>query len=82
MTKKYLVIEGNIKSKNDNNLHFVSAEELLRLYNVNKEECLILKYGIDDTTMQILLRCNKDLVILKPQESGNYTLPIKEQNGN
>lgn len=41
-SKKYLVRPGRIRSINDGDLHFIEAEELMRLYGVRRQECIIM----------------------------------------
>lgn len=38
---KYLVCPGAVFSKNDGQEHFISAEQLIRLYKVNPKDCRI-----------------------------------------
>ncbi len=41
--KKYLVLPGRVLSKNDQDYHFIGADQLMRLYGVSPAECIIHK---------------------------------------
>lgn len=47
--KKYVAIGGHVRSKNDRQLHYVSATRLPQLYRVDPRECIILS----DRTMNL-----------------------------
>lgn len=70
---KYLVCPGYTHSKNDGELHFISGQELIRLYKVNPRECVI-RYDTDPP-----FGFEKNLRILRPSYSGNYDLKLKEK---
>ena len=36
---------GTIRSKNDNDWHFISSKKLAKLYGVNHADCKIFKHG-------------------------------------
>lgn len=67
---KYIIVPGYIKSKNDGEIHYISASQLMRLYKVNPLECIVAlgKYwhrgriGIES------------LIVLRPRYDGNYGL--------
>ena len=40
--KRYLILPGKVYSKTDMDTHYVSANELMRLYSVAPEECVVL----------------------------------------
>jgi len=67
MTPKYLVCPGYVTSQNDGDTHFVGARELMELYRVNPELCVIREWG-DHRAYP------KELIRLAPQRSGNYDL--------
>jgi len=69
--KKYAVYPGYIISMNDKQLHYITAYELMQLYKVSPDECVIVdrndpkKYlGVDLSKLQKL----------EPSYSGNYNL--------
>lgn len=43
--KKYIVWPGFIYSKIDNDMHFITTKQLMRLYNVPENECYIAEYN-------------------------------------
>lgn len=69
--KKYLVCPGKVRSK-DGDLHFVSASQLINLYKVERDECVIL-----DTPQSVFGLVWKDYIVLEPRGDGNYELPKK-----
>lgn len=72
---KYLVVPGYIESKNDSNRHYINANKLMRLYNVNPNDCLIYKKesrGIDF----------KDYHVLGVDYQGKYQIPNEVRNKN
>lgn len=67
MKKKYLVIPGNIFSF-DGDVHYISANVLIKLYGVNKSDCIIA----NEYNLRGLKK--KDYIILKPSGTGDYEL--------
>ena len=45
MDVKYVLCPGKIHSKNDDDYHFISAEQLARLYHVKISDCVIVEAG-------------------------------------
>ncbi|MGD8786208.1 MAG: hypothetical protein PVJ60_02195 [Phycisphaerales bacterium] len=43
--KKYIVCPGWIISKNDGDHHYITADMLIRLYGVDRRECIIADEG-------------------------------------
>jgi hypothetical protein len=72
MTKKYLLMPGYVYSENDGDKHYISPLQLKNLYNVPMSECLIY----NERTFKNI---PKDLIVLKPSHSGNYTIPKEKQ---
>lgn len=84
MKKKYLIIPGYVRSINNNERHYVSAQQLIRLYRVNPSECVVYKVPSflkdDEVPKSIWVeryeRLNenlfKELIRLKPQWDGEY----------
>lgn len=62
---KYVIHPGFVISKNDGDRHYVTANQLIRLYGVNPRECLVA----GRTALP-----SDDLIHLHPQYSGNYEL--------
>ena len=65
---KYLVIPGYVSSINDRDIHRISARELMNLYGVKLEECIILY----DERNKLSFRGQHNLFILGPLRSGRY----------
>ena len=45
MSDKYLLVEGFVTSKNDGDRHFISAEQLRRIYRIRKQDCDVVRYN-------------------------------------
>ena len=41
MKKEYMICPGWVVSKRDSDLHWISAPQLIKLYQVNPQECII-----------------------------------------
>lgn len=65
MTKKYLLLPGYVRSKTDGQSHYVSADQLVRLYGVDWRECVV---GVDVPELD-------KLIVLMPRRDGNYAVP-------
>lgn len=84
--KKYLVIPGFVISQYDGDKHFISSLQLIRLYRVRREECIIcdtremLERRYQTSSLheisQILNRQynNSNLIVLHPRYDGDYYL--------
>ena len=75
-TKKFLVIGGYVISKNDGDIHYVSAYKLCELYGLDPHapnvrlasgNCPESLYGYDDSW-----------TVLTPRSSGDYSLDLDE----
>ena len=64
---KYLVIPGNIRSKNDGDLHYITAHQLIQLYRVDPDECIVY-------SPQYPLR-ELELIPLTVRFDGEYEIP-------
>ena len=67
---KYIIRPGTMVSRTDGDVHFISAEQLIALYQVNPSECVIVDR--DDKIPKRLLH----LEILAPRYDGKYYKPI------
>ena len=65
---KYLVKRGIIRSKNDGEIHFVSAQQVIRLYDVNPKDCYIVTDINSSNGLPL------GLITLEPRSDGNYNL--------
>lgn len=43
ITKKYVVAPGWVRSENDGGMHYVDSTELMRLYGIRPDECLVIQ---------------------------------------
>lgn len=65
--KKYLIFPGEIISKNDGQKHYISALEIIRLYHVNPQECIIVNNNYD---LHGIIQ--EDYLHLEPNYDGDY----------
>lgn len=70
--KKYIVRGGFVRSKNDGQIHFVSAREVARLYNAPNEACIFPKEHEIDSEIQ--KGFTNKLILLRPRNDGKYQL--------
>jgi len=68
MMKKYLVCPGYVRSITDGQQHYISYGKLIKLYDVNPEECTRDNYNMGFGTIK------NSLTRLEPLESGYYKL--------
>ena len=66
--KKYLVVPGTVISKTDRQQHYISSEDLMRLYGVHPRECQVWLRGEPKP------KNTDDLLMLFPRYHGDYTL--------
>jgi len=71
---KYGIVPGEIPSKYDGQIHYITAARLMSLYGVNPAECVTL-----DKAEEAKAIMRTDLIILKPRYDGDYTLPKEKQ---
>lgn len=69
--KKYILMGGNIRSKNDGQIHFISANKLCELYGLNQDECFFCDERFPATYRGIR---SEDLTILYPNYEGDYSV--------
>lgn len=67
--KKYLICPGVVKSISDGDLHFISASRLIDLYQVDRNDCII----VDSENSARGIRW-EDFIVLRPRTDGNYEL--------
>jgi len=66
--KKYLVCPGFMLSKTDGQNHWISANQLIELYSVNPQECVV------DIPVKTRGWNTAHLTKLYPRYDGNYLL--------
>jgi hypothetical protein len=65
----YALHPGEVRAR-DGDVHFISAEQLIRLYGVHPQMCVIARKGWDRTYHPDFL---EQFVHLYPREDGKYT---------
>lgn len=78
MKKKYLLIGGEVISKNDGDRHYVSAYKLLRLYRLGEEICDCIEAA--EESLYRRSHPNNSLIVLRPRFDGRYGLPDQVVN--
>lgn len=77
--KKYLLCPGYVTSRTDGDQHYITAEQLARLYRVNPSECEVLtkaEVRRETVTMtEARRRRQAGLIKLGPRDDGDYRLP-------
>jgi hypothetical protein len=76
IVKKYVLFPGWIRSRSDNQRHYISYVKLANLYGVDLKECIVMP-DVDSpqyhTELQRLADM-RELIMLHPQYDGNYTI--------
>ena len=68
---KYIVHDGYVKAK-DGDIHYISHQQVQRLFNVNPLECLYVNRP--DWFRGYTPEYIKRLKVLAPRQNGDYTL--------
>lgn len=71
--KKYVVCGDWVYSKADEDEHYVRASELVRLYGLRMEDCILC----ESSQVETIRGLPKYLPILRPQYDGDYQLPMQ-----
>lgn len=66
--KKYVVIGGEIPSKNDNDIHYIHPTELIRLYRLDIKDCYIFN------SYKEVRGLSGKYIFITPRYDGNYNL--------
>jgi len=72
MEKKYALHGGYVRSKIDGDEHYVSARQLVGLYELRMSECLVVE---DERGSEPRLAWPQGLAHLYPRYDGNYGRP-------
>lgn len=74
--KKYVVCPGRVVNKDDGQTRYVKADELIRLYGVNGQECAIYEPSPwwPDSYYRMAERQHSGLIRLYPRHNGDYSL--------
>lgn len=75
--KRFIVVPGWVKSENDGERHFISAQSLMSLYGVDPRKCIIVDPGRYETWAGYKLADLQEagMVVLRPKQNGDYRLP-------
>jgi hypothetical protein len=68
---KYIVHDGHVKSA-DGDVHYISHQQVVRLFNVNPIECLLVNRP--DWFLGYQPEFLETLKVLAPKQNGDYTL--------
>ena len=82
MSKRYIIAPGNVKSVSDGDIHYISADKLIQLYNVNPLECVVYEPARHKTLKGYTQEQLDGMQWLSPSMNGNYNLTERERNGN
>jgi len=72
--KKYIICPGPVISENDGEQHYITSKQLMNIYQVNPNDCLIY----DTKDPQDGSHWDPDLIFLKPQRYYENYLKIKK----
>lgn len=88
MTKRYLLIPGDVKSSADSDWHYVSASRLAYLYKVSMSECIVIPeidhgaLGGGRERSELLCKADRgELIVLRPKSNGDYSIPRSNGRG-
>jgi len=72
---KYAIHPGEVRSKNDGDIHFIGYKELIRLYKLNLKDCILWDIHVNST---FLGRDPRDYIHCYPKEDGDYNINPSE----
>jgi hypothetical protein len=75
--KLWLICPGTVVSANDGDRHYVGARELMRLYDVPPEDCIV-ENGVGRAP-GVSSFIESKLIKLRPRYDGNYTMKAVER---
>lgn len=72
----FVVIPGYVVSSNDNQRHYISAFELMKLYRVHHQLCVVYEPTMqwNESTYRMMNERCKNLIALTPNPLGNYSI--------
>lgn len=68
---KFILVGSTVQSATDGDLHFVSAKELLSLYRLNPNNCILVR---DVNELDRYTRQYPHAVVLWPRHDGDYDI--------
>lgn len=66
---RYALHPSKVKSQNDGQIHYVSADDLCELYGVSPLDCIVI-----DKSRHLWDELTDDLIHLHPRRDGKYEL--------
>ena len=66
---KYILYPGEVYSVNDGQVHYVTGNQLMKLYGVSPKDCILY---------HDYMKFTNDMIPLYPRSDGNYEIPQKE----
>jgi hypothetical protein len=67
--KKYLLIGDYVSSKTNSDIHYISANSLIKLYDLDPSECYLIDYKDRDSLQGI---DESKFIVLTPRYEGDY----------
>jgi len=64
---RFLIMPGHVRSISDEDIHYISAQELIKLYRVDPKKCLIWNQDMGENISDKLIK-------LRPRKDGKYFL--------
>ena len=68
--KRFVLHPGEVVSRSDGDVHFISAPMLETLYGVDRRECIVAKKGMDAPHHERYY--GPDMIHLYPRDDGRY----------
>ena len=68
--KKYIVYSGGVVSRNDGDVHYITAEQIMQLHHVNPQDCIIVRTKEDRLRLKGI--DTSKMIRLFPRNDGNY----------
>lgn len=72
---KYAICTGYIISKSDGDMHWLDASQLIKLYGIRREECIIIEEGDKNSERGYTSEFLDSLTYLRPRYNGDYLIP-------
>ena len=73
---KYMIHPGEVVSQFDGEIHYIEFSQLVKLYGVNPDECILADVRRPETLYGLNMN---DYIHLYPRSDGKYELPGKEE---
>jgi len=80
MTPRFILFGGTTKSAHDSFIHRLPARELMRLYRLHPDDCILIDCEDDMRKLRGLDRST--LTALHPRYDGDYNVPASPQSAN